>query len=190
VEETEEVQNNFPLSWLCVRQATSDVIELAFNAHPPAMHEEGRDGRGDPPLHFACSNKAPLEVVQFLVERNPATLEMANDMGWLPLHYACSNKASLEVVQFLVERNPASLGMADTDGRLPLHFACSNKASVEGVQLLVERNPAALEMANDMGWLPLHYAWSNKAPLEVVQFLVERRNDRQLWTVVLIHGVP
>jgi hypothetical protein len=36
-----DVDYNFLLSWLCLRQATRDVIELAYNAHPPAIHEEG-----------------------------------------------------------------------------------------------------------------------------------------------------
>jgi ankyrin repeat protein len=56
------------------------------------------DAHGHSPLHFVCSNKAPLEVVQFLVERNPASLGMANISGFLSLHIACSNKAPLEVV--------------------------------------------------------------------------------------------
>jgi ankyrin repeat protein len=59
-------------------------------------------------LHFACQGQASLEVVQFLVERNPAALEAADHGGWLPLHYACQYQASLEVVQFLVETPPLS----------------------------------------------------------------------------------
>jgi hypothetical protein len=44
---------HFPLSWLCSRQATSDVIQLAYNAHPPAIYDEEQDGRS--PLHYACA---------------------------------------------------------------------------------------------------------------------------------------
>jgi hypothetical protein len=97
-----KVAINFPLSWLCLRQATSDKIELAYNAHPS--------------LHYACGHKGPLEVVQFLVERNPDALETASNNGWLPFHYACCDKATLEVVQFLVERNPTALETADISG--------------------------------------------------------------------------
>jgi ankyrin repeat protein len=64
-----KVDDNFPLSWLCLRQATSDVIILAYNAHPPAIHDEDRDGWS--PLHYACRHKAPLEVVQFFGGKEP-----------------------------------------------------------------------------------------------------------------------
>jgi ankyrin repeat protein len=100
-----------------------------------------------------------LEVVQFLVERNPTALETVDRNGWLPLHYACRcNHVSLEVVQFLVERNPAAVGMADCSGYLPLHLACQTQASLEVVQFLVEKNPVALGTADCGGYLPFDIA--------------------------------
>jgi hypothetical protein len=57
------VDYNFPLSWLCFRQATSDVVELAYNAHPLAIYPVGLATRWLP-LHYAC-RAASLEVVKF-----------------------------------------------------------------------------------------------------------------------------
>jgi hypothetical protein len=184
-----EAYETFPLSRLCLRQATSDVIELAYNAHPPAIHDKDRDGWS--PLHYACRNQASLEVVQFLVERNPTALEAADNDGNLSLHVACAYKASLEVVQFLVERNPAALGTinsygrlplhlacdnndaSNADGNLPLHFACNSQASSKMLQFLVEMDFDAVETANNVGFWPLHEACCNDAPLDVVLSLVE-----------------
>jgi ankyrin repeat protein len=165
-----EAYETFPLSRLCLRQATTDVIELAYNAHRPAIHDED----GWLPLQYACYAKVSLEMDQFLVERNPAALETADNEECLPLHLACYGNASFEVVQFLVERNPTALEAADHGGWLPLHRACRNNASLEVVQFLVERYPAALEMTNNSGDLPLHLACQTQASLEVAQFLVGR----------------
>jgi hypothetical protein len=104
-----------PFTWLCLRHATIDVIELAYNTHPQAIHEAEEES-GWSPLHSACYKKAPLEVVQFLVERNPVALETADNNGQLPLHLACRFKASLDVVQYLVERNPVALETAGNNG--------------------------------------------------------------------------
>jgi ankyrin repeat protein len=134
------VDSTVPLSRLCLRLATSDVIELAYNAHPPAIHDEDRHGWL--PLHYACGRKASLEVVQFLVERNPAALEAADKYGFLPLHYACTAQASLEVVQFLVEKNPAALEAVDKFGELPFDIACDDNTSLELLRVLVQRTPA------------------------------------------------
>jgi hypothetical protein len=125
-------------------------------------------------LHLACINNAPLEVVQYLVEKWPEAVMTTTD-GSLPLHYACYNKAPLEVIQYLVEQWPKSvMTTMDEDGKLPLHVACRYTAPLEVIQYLVKQWPEAVKTKLVSGSLPLHLACRFKAPLEEVQFLVEQ----------------
>jgi hypothetical protein len=47
------------------------------------------NGDGSLPLHFACANTAPLEVVEYLVEQWPEAVKIADKYGWLPFHVTC-----------------------------------------------------------------------------------------------------
>jgi ankyrin repeat protein len=92
----------------------------------------------------------------FFVERNPATLEVADQNGLSPLHLACqAQQALFEVgVQFLVQWNPTTLKTAE--------------ASLAVVQFLAARHPTTLEMSDCYGKLPLHKACRKQTSFEVV----------------------
>jgi ankyrin repeat protein len=150
-------------------------------------------------LHYACYKKPSLEMVQVLVERNPAALEAANNAGNLPLHYACLYKAPLEAVQFLVERNPATAGMVDTSGAFPFDIACHQEASLEVLRVLVERTPATVKMTGggEELLLPLHFTCSHRAGLYSLQYLLgidpsaveTTNNDGNIQQPGIIEGV-
>ena len=68
------------------------------------------DGFGSYRLEKACRERAPLNVIQALVEEDPTALKhSANADGDLPLHIACLVGCSPEVVQYLVEQAPTTL---------------------------------------------------------------------------------
>mgnify|MGYP000747997165 CR=1 FL=1 len=53
---------------------------------------------------------SPLDVVQFLVQANPESLQETSNDGELPLHLAFRYGAPrLAVIQYLVQANPESL---------------------------------------------------------------------------------
>jgi hypothetical protein len=133
------------------------------------------NGDGCLPLHLACANKAPLELIQFLVKKggSHAIQTTTAVYGHLPLQYACARAASLEVIQYLVSRWGEAVKAADSDGDLPLHMVCEVKAPLEVVQFLVEQWSEAIKTTNNHGYLPLHHACKNKAPLDVVDFLLQ-----------------
>ena len=64
-----------------------------------------RDESGTLPIHMACRNKAPVEVLTLLVEIDPATLHMADYCtGALPIHECCCDAVDDSSVRFLVEQ--------------------------------------------------------------------------------------
>jgi hypothetical protein len=150
-----------------------DTIRFLVEACPEAVKVP--NGDGSLPLHFACANKAPLELIQYLVEKGGShAVQTMNVNGHLPLHYACARAASLEVIEYLVDRWGEAVKSADLDGDLPLHIACEAKAPLKVIQFLVEQWPEAIKTANHNGSLPLHVACKNKTPLDVVEFLVDQ----------------
>lgn len=75
------------------------------------------------PIHVACSNGAPAEILQILVELDPATLHIPDHTGAIPVHTLCRrNRADLCALQSLVDRGGVgTLSARDRDGALPLH---------------------------------------------------------------------
>ena len=60
------------------------------------------------PLHLACSERQPLEIVVHLVLAYRAALHEADANRLLPIHAACKGGAPVEVVQFLISEWPPS----------------------------------------------------------------------------------
>jgi hypothetical protein len=104
----------------CSEQPQSiDKIRYLVKDCPVALRS--KDVNGSIPLHYACKNTAPLEVVQLLVEQWPEAVKKTTVNGSLPLHYACSNRASLQVIEYLVEQWPEAIKTKNRTGRTPLN---------------------------------------------------------------------
>ena len=123
------------------------------------------------PLHYACANGAPLEVVQLLISKG-AKVNQPDEYGSTPLHVACAKGAPLEVVQLLISKG-ANIHQKNEWGETPLHYACANGASLDVVQLLISKG-AKVNQPSKEGLTPLHYACAKGAPLEVVQLLISK----------------
>jgi ankyrin repeat protein len=83
----------------------------------------------NPPLRFALDQNVlgtddVVEIVKFLVERNPGLLSSRNQDGLLPLHLACRRGDSFPIVQSLVNLYKASVKSLTPQGDLPLFLAC------------------------------------------------------------------
>jgi ankyrin repeat protein len=80
---------------------------------------------GAPPL-FAALHRNVLgteyvvEIVEFMVSRNPALLSSRDQDGSLPLHVACRRGASFTIVQSLVDLYKASVKSVTPQRDLPL----------------------------------------------------------------------
>jgi ankyrin repeat protein len=100
-----------------------------------------------PPLWYAhhrnvlCTDDIE-EIVEFLVERNPALLSSHDQDGSLPLHVACRRGVSFAVVQSLVNLYNASVKSVTPQGDLPLFLACEMpETSLDTIFLLIKLYP-------------------------------------------------
>ena len=141
------------------------------------------------PLHEALSSRAPLQVIQALIDAYPEGARAASlGGGRLPLHRAAMHQAPVEVVQALMDAYPEGAQMADSGGRLPLHWAAEMQAPVEVVFALLDAYPEGARTAGNGGRLPLHGAGGTPdSKVEVVQALLNaypegvRTQDNDGW---------
>jgi ankyrin repeat protein len=83
-----------------------------------------------------------VEIVEFLVDRDPAWLCSRDEDGSLPLHLACRSGASFDIVQSLVNLNKASVKSVTPQGDLPLFLACEMpETSLDTIFILVKLYP-------------------------------------------------
>jgi ankyrin repeat protein len=100
-----------------------------------------------PPLHAALrrnvfSTDDVVEMVEYLVELNPALVSSRDPDGSLPLHVACHRGAPFTIVQSLVNLYKASVKSVTPQGDLPLFLACdSAEPSLDTIFLLMKMYP-------------------------------------------------
>jgi hypothetical protein len=126
-----------------------DAVRNWLRVHSATDAQIAAERRGDydtAPLHLACRNDPPPDVIQMLLMASPSTVRAADSFGWLPLHYACANDASEEVLTLLVAEYPESVTSVDRRKRTPLHFALgrTEKPADRGVVVLLSGTGAAL----------------------------------------------
>ena len=83
------------LQLLCDAATSDDMsswekIRRWLRNHSADDARAAAERRGDyetTPLHLACRNCPPLDIVNMLLTASPKTVELADSFGWLPLHY-------------------------------------------------------------------------------------------------------
>uniref|UniRef100_A0A7S4JW64 Ankyrin repeat protein n=1 Tax=Odontella aurita TaxID=265563 RepID=A0A7S4JW64_9STRA len=190
VVETGDSHDTLPLHFAAWGTSDLDVVQFLAEKHQEALSRKDTFS-GWTPLHSACaptwSGRSSLEIVKFLVTRQPEMVREVDRNGFNPLHLACSehpacepNKFSLGVVDYLSRMYPELLKVKSCRGKLPLHLACEWNAPLGIITTLVERYPDALKVKDeDTGWTPMHHiceaaACGRDVKLSTVRVLAER----------------
>jgi ankyrin repeat protein len=102
---------------------------------------------GSPPLRLALYRKVlgtddVVEILEYLVGRNPALISSRDQDGSLPLHVACRRGVSFNIVQSLVNPEKASVKSLTPQGDLPLFLACEMpEPSLDTIYTLMKLYP-------------------------------------------------
>jgi ankyrin repeat protein len=100
-----------------------------------------------PPLHAAFNTDVlgtddVVEILEYLVGRNPELLSSRDQDGSLPLHLACRRGASFSIVQSLLKHYQASVMSVTPQGDLPLFLACDiPEPSLDTIFILMKLYP-------------------------------------------------
>jgi ankyrin repeat protein len=102
---------------------------------------------GVPPLRDALNEDVlgmddVVEILEYLVGRNPELLSSRDHDGSLPLHIACGRGASFPIVQSLVNHYKASVKSRTPQGDLSLFLACEmSETSLDTIFILMKLYP-------------------------------------------------
>ncbi|KAL7567683.1 hypothetical protein ACA910_012022 [Epithemia clementina (nom. ined.)] len=162
----------YPLAMLCLLQPPLDLVQLAYKAYPQAL-TIAEPTKGCIPLHYACSAESSLELVSFLLDQKPETIQTKRFDGMLPLHLASYFRAPLCIVEFLHSHYPAALHAVDHEEWTPLHAAARGNAPVAVVQRLYHWRPESALCVDEARRTPLHLACMKRGDSAVVTFLYQ-----------------
>ena len=126
----------------------------------------------DTPLHVAALH-GYLSIVQYLIIKAKADIEIKGAAQLTPLHYACE-KGNLSIVEFLVSSG-ANIEAKDSRGRTPLQLG-SKKGHLNVDKYLVSKG-VDLEARDDEGRTSLHRA-ARLGHVNVVLYLLSKGADK------------
>lgn len=145
---TEEEYTEHDLSWNQVR----NWLQL-HSAQDLFLAMECRDDRGRTAIHCACQHKPPLDVVAFIIQHCPQSLQSTDVFDWLPLHYACAFSAAPVVVQQIAETYKEAKVAFTNRGLTPLHVALIGPLRNFGDMITSLASSGASQMADNDGIL-------------------------------------
>ena len=117
------------------------------------------------PLHVACENGAPIQVIKAFLQANPKAVEIKSGIHErLPIHCLLSSASISEsIVSLLVEAYPGACRVADKNGNLPIHLICQAPNITDGIfTSILSMYPEGAYVKSLAGNYPLHLAAANK----------------------------
>lgn len=129
------------------------------------------------PIHQACEQKAPSEVIKALIAAYSDSLLIKDSGGNLPLHLACRERASKSAIGALLSEEPDAAKVKDDEGRLPIHLASRYGNAVQVVDSLIICYYRGARTPDAYGLLPIHWACAQNAPPEIVESLLRANPD-------------
>ena len=158
---------------------------LSWCVDPHTRHEARRmNDRGNLPLHSAASFRAPVEVIEGLLEAYPEAASMTNNYGNLALHFTAWKKGPLDCMKLLLQVFPEGAAQKNNHGNLPLHYAAHYNAPIEVVEALYHAYPEAARQKNNDSNTPLDLAVADGASNNVVALLQGKSvppNDEEIY---------
>lgn len=160
---------------VAIRSPRLALVRLLVDADSDALRTKTWTDRYLP-IHVAVM-RAPLDIVEFLVERDPDSLQATTRRGETPLYCVFEGRApdKLGILTCLLRTWPDAARVKAQGGYLPLHRAARQNAAVELIQLVHQQYPAAVYEATapDFYFLPIHLA-AGYASADVVRYLAEQ----------------
>eukprot|EP00571_Detonula_confervacea_P009334 CAMPEP_0172323668 /NCGR_PEP_ID=MMETSP1058-20130122/49364_1 /TAXON_ID=83371 /ORGANISM="Detonula confervacea, Strain CCMP 353" /LENGTH=667 /DNA_ID=CAMNT_0013039733 /DNA_START=111 /DNA_END=2114 /DNA_ORIENTATION=- len=145
-----------------------DVVKFLVESDPSVLRM--RDIFARTPIHLACMDKyATVEVVKYLHEMWPDSINTPDNDGLILLHYFClkdtfslrsmriKESLNLAILKYLLDAAPETVRERCFMNELPIHIAARHQ-SPEFCKLLVEYFPGSEREVDEFGHLPLSKA--------------------------------
>ena len=155
------------LHWACYHGWIDIVMKLT---HEYQFDLRCRDNDDNTLLHFACSQKGNLHIVQYLINKCQCDPMSKNRLDDTPIHEACSC-GDIEMVRYLINKCRCDPMTKSKNGNTPLHFACSQKGNLLIIQHLINECRCDPMSKNRSDGTPLHEA-CKCGDIEMVRYLI------------------
>jgi ankyrin repeat protein len=133
---------------------------LRFNPHAATI----ADDESYLPLHHASEVGCGVEMMDVLLDANPAAAMAMTRKHDSALSLACTSNKSVDAVLRLIQANPKALTTKNDYGFAPLHCVCRAYQPRMGiVQALIEADPECVRLQTNAGETPVHLASSNSS---------------------------
>ena len=142
-----------------------------FDFETDSHEAQVKNDRGNLPLHSAASFRAPVEVIESLLEAYPEAASLTNNYGNLALHFTAWKKGPIESEKLLLKVFPEGAAQKNNHGNLPLHYAAHYNAPLEVVEALYNAYPEGAHQKNNDNNTPLDLAIADGASPNVVALL-------------------
>jgi ankyrin repeat protein len=108
-----------------------------IDLYPLALDKE--DETGYYPIHIAILSHDSDDLVRFLVEVDPLSLQRKGaNCGASALHLACYKKRT-SVIEYMIQNKDVQVNIRDYEGQTPLHWASSwSSGSDQIVKMLLQ----------------------------------------------------
>ena len=179
-----------PIHYYLARKTNVDlgIVKEMVAAYPESLTSCDEESKYAP-IHVILQNQIMQDVhgdiIQFLVEANPSTLQLTNDYGQVPLHIACTNNhITARIVKVLIDTWPQATRQRNC-GDTPLHNLCRDTDEMDGtvalkiLRLFLQADPDSASQMTEaedegdvQGYLPIHFAVECKSS-EFCKVLIE-----------------
>ena len=115
------------------------------------------------PIDFLLKFKAPIEVLQTLINLQPKITSKKFSSGRMALHIAACSSVTVDVIEYIFDQNTHAINKRDSQGNTPLHCAVLYYAPVHVINFMVSnirpgRHRNHMLTTNQSWWTPLHIA--------------------------------
>lgn len=158
-----------------IKRRDWDGARLRTLTYPSDAHY--RKGNALTPMHLVCLYRAPIDLIELLIDANPTALFAQDSEGWTPLHLVILYGGDEETVLLLIRRGgKTAASLQSPFAGSPLHLACRHMASLAILEALVQANIDMATAPNDCGTKPAEVVWT--------QFLRQHKNFQVFGAIV------
>ena len=131
---------------------------------------------GRTPMHLVCLYRAPIDVVEILLDANPSALFVQDSEGWTPIHLVLLYGGEQDVALLLIKRGgPNAVSLLSPIAGSPLHIACRHPTPMRVLEELIEANLDMATTPNDNGCKPAEVVWHQFTKNPRKKLLVKRK---------------
>lgn len=139
----------------CHEDVPLDLVRKLIKAYPKSLHiTDSYYNRLA--LHWACLKIKDKrnDIIELLLQENPASASQTALYGRLPIHYASAGDVDPNVIRNLLRYYPFGARCQDKHEWLPIHLACLQGACSESVSVLLDSFPESVHLKTKKGNTP------------------------------------